>query len=162
VDPIWRMEAPLSVSATGPHRALAGERTQRCHLRPARRPGSRLCRTALVAARRAHRGAHLQGDRAAPRRALTDRVPATMVRVVINGRFLAQVQTGVQRYGRQTLLALDELLTQRPELQQALQLELAVPAGAKVPALRNVKVHVLPLFRGHIWEQVSLAWFARG
>jgi len=85
-----------------------------------------------------------------------------MVRVVINGRFLAQVQTGVQRYGRQTLLALDALLTQRPDVAQTLRCELAVPRNADVPPLQNIEVCVLPLLRGHAWEQISLAWFARG
>jgi glycosyltransferase involved in cell wall biosynthesis len=84
-----------------------------------------------------------------------------MVRIVINGRFLAQVQTGVQRYGRQTLLAFDELLTHRADLTQALHCELAVPPGADVPPLQNIKVHVLPLLRGHLWEQIALGWFAR-
>jgi glycosyltransferase involved in cell wall biosynthesis len=84
-----------------------------------------------------------------------------MVRVVINGRFLVQVQTGVQRYARETLLALDQLLTQRSDLAQQLRCELAVPAGAVAPPLQNISVHVLPFLRGHVWEQVSLAWFAR-
>jgi glycosyltransferase involved in cell wall biosynthesis len=84
-----------------------------------------------------------------------------MVRVVINGRFLAQVQTGVQRYAGETLLAFDRLLSQRHELAQQLHFELAVPAGAKVPPLHHIRVHALPFLRGHAWEQVSLAWFAR-
>jgi glycosyltransferase involved in cell wall biosynthesis len=84
-----------------------------------------------------------------------------MTRVVINGRFLAQIQTGVQRYARETLHALDELLTQRPELAQQLRFELAVPAGTKVPPLQNIGVRTLPFLRGHLWEQTSLAWFAR-
>jgi glycosyltransferase involved in cell wall biosynthesis len=85
-----------------------------------------------------------------------------MLRVVINGRFLAQVQTGVQRYARQTLAALDELLGQRPDLAQVLSCELAVPRGTDVPPLRHIDVRVLPLLSGHLWEQTSLGWFARG
>lgn len=85
-----------------------------------------------------------------------------MVRVVINGRFLAQLQTGVQRYAYETLLALDQLLAQRADLAQAFQCELAVPAGASAPPLQHVTVRTLPYLRGHAWEQISLAWFARG
>ena len=33
-----------------------------------------------------------------------------MTRVVLNGRFLAQPHTGVQRYARETVLALDALV----------------------------------------------------
>ena len=62
-----------------------------------------------------------------------------MIRVVINGRFLTQVQTGVQRYARETLLALDELLAQRADLTQQLRCELAVPADAQaVPVLQKI------------------------
>src|SRR5882672_74669 len=84
-----------------------------------------------------------------------------MVRIVINGRFLAQVQTGVQRYARETLLALDNLLTLRPDVAQQLRCELAVPAGARIPPLQNISIKVLPFLQGHVWEQVSLGWFAR-
>jgi glycosyltransferase involved in cell wall biosynthesis len=84
-----------------------------------------------------------------------------MTRVVINGRFLAQIQTGVQRYAGETLLALDQLLSQRPDVAQQLRCELAVPAGARVPPLQNIRVYTLPLLSGHLWEQTSLAWFAR-
>ncbi|HUL66984.1 MAG TPA: glycosyltransferase family 1 protein [Burkholderiaceae bacterium] len=84
-----------------------------------------------------------------------------MVRVVINGRFLVQVQTGVQRYAGETLQALDRLLSLRRDLAQQLRCELAVPRGARVPRLQNITVRTLPFLRGHAWEQVSLAWFAR-
>lgn len=85
-----------------------------------------------------------------------------MVRVVINGRFLAQLQTGVQRYAYETLLALDQLLAQRADLAQAFTCELAVPSGTSAPPLQHISVHTLPYLRGHAWEQLSLAWFARG
>jgi hypothetical protein len=39
-------------------------------------------------------------------------------RVVLNGRFLAQVQTGVQRYATETLRALDALLGRQPQLRE--------------------------------------------
>ncbi len=83
-------------------------------------------------------------------------------RIVFNGRFLAQRQTGVQRYARETLLALDCLLSQRPELRASLACELAVPAGAEVPSLQSFAVVRLPFLQGHPWEQVTLAWYARG
>lgn len=84
-----------------------------------------------------------------------------MTRVVINGRFLAQRQTGVQRYAAETLHALDELLTLRPEIGQQVTFELAVPAGAAAPPLQHIPAITLPGLQGHLWEQFTLAWFAR-
>lgn len=97
--------------------------------------------------------------RAAP----AERTLAPPPRVVVNGRFLAQPQTGVQRYARETLLALDRLLaSRRAGLPDGTLVQLAVPRGTAVPALSAIQTVVLPRWRGHLWEQLSLAWFARG
>jgi glycosyltransferase involved in cell wall biosynthesis len=82
------------------------------------------------------------------------------MRIVINGRFLTQVKTGVQRYAKETLLALDQLLDTEPALRAQLHCELAVPRHATPIALRRIPVRVLPLLSGHWWEQVTLAWHA--
>ena len=81
-----------------------------------------------------------------------------MTRVVLNGRFLAQPHTGVQRYARETVLALDALLAQQGT---DLELVLAVPAGANDLVLRHIQVRKLPWLTGHAWEQVTLPLFAR-
>jgi len=81
-----------------------------------------------------------------------------MTRVVLNGRFLAQKGTGVQRYARETLLALDSLLASPGS--DRITLELCVPAGAAAISLRHIKVTVLPWLKGHAWEQITLAWHA--
>jgi glycosyltransferase involved in cell wall biosynthesis len=78
--------------------------------------------------------------------------------VILNGRFLAQPQTGVQRYARETVLALDALL---PQQGAGLELILAVPADANELALRHIQVRRLPWLSGHAWEQVTLPLFAR-
>jgi glycosyltransferase involved in cell wall biosynthesis len=78
--------------------------------------------------------------------------------VILNGRFLAQPHTGVQRYARETVLALDELLT-RPIA--GLELVLAVPAHADELPLRHIRQRKLPWLSGHAWEQVTLPLFAR-
>jgi glycosyltransferase involved in cell wall biosynthesis len=84
-------------------------------------------------------------------------------RVVFNGRFLAQRHTGVQRYGLQTLCALDRLLGQRPSLLQGACWQLAVPRdGRELPDLAHVEVHRLPSLHGHAWEQLTLRAHARG
>lgn len=82
-----------------------------------------------------------------------------MTRVVINGRFLVQPGTGVQRYARETLLALDSLL---PSLgDAALEFVLAAPSAARAPPLANIRFVKLPGPRGHLWEQLALPLFAR-
>jgi glycosyltransferase involved in cell wall biosynthesis len=78
--------------------------------------------------------------------------------VILNGRFLAQSQTGVQRYARETVLALDSLL---PQQGAGLELVLAVPPDAAELPLRDIQVRSLPWLTGHAWEQVTLPLFAR-
>lgn len=83
-------------------------------------------------------------------------------RIVVNGRFLAQTRTGVQRYGAETLCALDRSLGRDPGRLRDTCFQLAVPLDADVPMLEHFEIHTLPWLRGHLWEQVSLARFARG
>lgn len=84
-----------------------------------------------------------------------------MPRVVFNGRFLTQTPTGVQRYAQETLLALDRQLQRQPAAAASLRLQLAVPRGARPLPLHAIETRVLPRWSGHVWEQTSLAWFAR-
>ncbi|WP_395943281.1 glycosyltransferase family 4 protein [Brevundimonas sp.] len=76
--------------------------------------------------------------------------------VFINGRFLAQPLSGVQRYAREIVRALDR----RPG---AGRYVLLVPEGADASGLnlRAIAVRVAPGGRGHVWEQTGLAWAAR-
>ncbi|HVJ60373.1 MAG TPA: glycosyltransferase family 1 protein [Burkholderiaceae bacterium] len=85
----------------------------------------------------------------------------TPARIVFNGRFLSQVATGVQRYACETLRAFDALLDDDAALRQRLACELAVPTPASAPALRRVVVRRLAGPRGHLWEQLTLARYAR-
>lgn len=83
-----------------------------------------------------------------------------MTRVVFNGRFLTQRGTGVQRYARESLLALDDLL---PRLAGSrIGFVLAVPGDAVCPPLRHMSIVKLSGLRGHLWEQVQLPLYARG
>jgi glycosyltransferase involved in cell wall biosynthesis len=82
-----------------------------------------------------------------------------MTRVILNGRFLTQSRTGVQRYAAETVLALDALLGQRgAEFEPVL----AVPPDAGELPLRHIGLRRLPWLSGHAWEQVTLPLFARG
>ncbi len=86
-----------------------------------------------------------------------------MRRIVVNGRFLAQPRTGVQRYGVETLRALDALLTRHPALLNGITWQLAIPHDAyDIPLIDNFEIQTPQFLTGHLWEQVALASFARG
>jgi glycosyltransferase involved in cell wall biosynthesis len=72
----------------------------------------------------------------------------------INGKFLSQSVTGVQRTGRELLAALDRLLARSKE---AAPWRLLVPAAAEVPELSAIEVVRVPGSRNlHAWEQLAL------
>jgi glycosyltransferase involved in cell wall biosynthesis len=80
--------------------------------------------------------------------------------VFINGRFLAQPATGVQRYAMQTLLALDKLLDEKKL--SSIEFILLIPPDARNIELRAIGIRSvgLPcLGSGHAWEQTCLAWY---
>lgn len=78
--------------------------------------------------------------------------------IVINGRFLTQPITGVQRYAHEIVRALDDLIDRSaPEVE---------PFSFQIVAPRKDLIHELPLrhidirhagnLRGHLWEQRDL------
>ncbi len=75
----------------------------------------------------------------------------------VNGRFLAQPLSGVQRYAREMVRALDR----RPDA--AARYVLLVPRGADAADLDLRAIPVRPIAGGpgHLWEQTALAWAAR-
>lgn len=77
-----------------------------------------------------------------------------MQTVYINGRFLTQRVTGIQRYSREMLLALDGVLDSRAN--SSLQFVVACPPGAPVVTLKNIKQVWVGRSSGHLWEQTSL------
>jgi glycosyltransferase involved in cell wall biosynthesis len=73
----------------------------------------------------------------------------------INGKFLLQPLTGVQRTGREMLAALDRALVNRPAPSRW---RLFVPEGAVAPKLSAIDVVPVPGPRNlHAWEQLTLA-----
>jgi glycosyltransferase involved in cell wall biosynthesis len=80
--------------------------------------------------------------------------------IFINGRFLEQSLTGVQRYGREMLAALDRMLAS--EERPGERWWLLTSGDADCPPLQRVERRVIrsPL-AGHPWEQVALARAAR-
>ncbi|MGU3359071.1 glycosyltransferase family 4 protein [Methylobacterium sp. M6A4_1b] len=83
-------------------------------------------------------------------------------RWTINGRFLAQPMTGVQRYARQIVTTLDRLVGEGGEFADAVELDLAVPRGAGSLDLQHIPVRTIGRLTGHAWEQVELPTCVRG
>lgn len=78
----------------------------------------------------------------------------------INGRFLTQRVTGIQRYAREVLAALDELVLSSPPDEFAL--EVLAPPGTVAPPLRAIPFRSVGPFHGNVWEQVTLPLLAHG
>lgn len=77
-------------------------------------------------------------------------------RIAIDGRFLTQRTTGVQRYAREIVRALDA--AEIP----GVELELICPPGAERLALAHIRQTFRGVGRGQAWEQLQLPWFAAG
>ena len=82
-----------------------------------------------------------------------------MSTIFINGKFIAQRMTGVQRYAGQIVQALDALSAEAG----AARMVLLCPPSGRPPLLRRIEVLIvgaagLPL---HVWEQLVLPWAAR-
>lgn len=74
-----------------------------------------------------------------------------MIKVVINGRFLADRMQGVVRYSRELIEALDEVAD------GAIDLQIAVPPDAHdVPNYKRIKINQFGRRKGIAWEQIDL------
>lgn len=78
--------------------------------------------------------------------------------VYINGRFLTQPLSGVQRYAEEIVRALDALAG---EGRLPHRYVLLTPPGARDLALRHIAVRVVGKRGGHMWDQVDYARAAR-
>lgn len=76
------------------------------------------------------------------------------MKVIINGRFLTQTLTGVQRYANEILLELDKIVGND-------QYILAIPPNCKAPTLNNIKVRKIGKHKDILWEQLDLAFYAK-
>lgn len=86
-----------------------------------------------------------------------------MRRVDINGRFLTQATTGVQRVAEQLVQALDRELAASPALQARYSFRLVTPAGECRPiALTHIQTAAPGHLGGQLWEQLELPMYTRG
>jgi glycosyltransferase involved in cell wall biosynthesis len=75
----------------------------------------------------------------------------------INGRFLTQRVTGVQRFALETLLALDKLLSMpHAGADRPMSVVVLAPPGATTLALQNIELRCVGPLTGHAWEQWTL------
>jgi glycosyltransferase involved in cell wall biosynthesis len=86
-----------------------------------------------------------------------------MRRVDINGRFLTQTTTGVQRAAEELVRALDRVLAASPEVRQRYSFRLLAPSGE----CRQLELTQIPTFavgrlRGQQWEQLELPALTEG
>jgi glycosyltransferase involved in cell wall biosynthesis len=80
---------------------------------------------------------------------------------VINGRFLAQRVTGVQRYASEIVTALDAILAQDKDLARRLSIRVVAPPGvSKRPALARIDYFQTDYGEGHAWDQIVLPFHA--
>ena len=84
-----------------------------------------------------------------------------MNRVFINGRYLTQSITGVQRCAAETVRALDQLIVEGEYPTDAWTFTLLVPPSAPHPVLRRMAVRAVGHARGQWWEQLELPIHAR-
>jgi glycosyltransferase involved in cell wall biosynthesis len=83
---------------------------------------------------------------------------SSMLPIYINGRFLSQPITGVQRYAAEVVTALDKLLVEgRPAHLPQGGVKLLVPQNAcQQLSLRYISTRRIGRLKGHLWEQLEL------
>ena len=85
--------------------------------------------------------------------------------ISINGRFLAQPVTGVQRFARELTQALDRKIAAGdvPAVLRGADWRLMVPSTARIDLdLAAIRPERVGGGAGHLWEQTALAWRTRG
>ena len=81
--------------------------------------------------------------------------------VYINGRFLTQAVTGVQRYAREIVKALDTLIESGQV--QDLEVSLLAPQMPLLDlSLKHIKIRKIGRLKGHLWEQLELPFYTSG
>jgi glycosyltransferase involved in cell wall biosynthesis len=81
----------------------------------------------------------------------------------INGRFLSQPATGVQRYAEEIVRALDQLLAEQNGEGERLKLELLCPPGSReLRGLKSISCMCVGHGGGHLWEQGILPQYVKG
>jgi glycosyltransferase involved in cell wall biosynthesis len=81
----------------------------------------------------------------------------------VNGRFLSQPVTGVQRYAEEIVRALDEVLSERQQQGANVSAELIhPPASRNLSGLKSIRCRQAGPGGGHLWEQTVLPLHVKG
>ncbi|MEJ0069790.1 MAG: hypothetical protein WDO24_14845 [Pseudomonadota bacterium] len=87
---------------------------------------------------------------------------ATARPLVINGRFLTQHPTGVQRFAIETVKAIDQLLTEPRYAALQDRVRLLTPRHSRALQLSHIETRACGRMRGYGWEQLELPCFSTG
>jgi glycosyltransferase involved in cell wall biosynthesis len=80
----------------------------------------------------------------------------------INGRFLTQRVTGVQRYASEIVSALDDILSEEGDTAKWPPMRLVLPPGVEMkPALSKIGICLTNFGSGHVWDQFVFPLYAR-
>jgi glycosyltransferase involved in cell wall biosynthesis len=83
-------------------------------------------------------------------------------KIYINGRFLQQPVTGVQRYARELLKAWDALLETGEIDPRRVEFHVLAPRGPIAPPrLRHISLRQVGHLSGHFWDQLELPFHTR-
>lgn len=84
-------------------------------------------------------------------------------RIAINGRFLTQPVTGVQRYAYELVRAWDAMLADGEIDPDCYKLELITPHfEMPVNEFQYISVRQVGHLSGNLWEQIELPWYTAG
>lgn len=83
------------------------------------------------------------------------------MKIYINGRFLTQHITGVQRYALEMTKAMDAIIGQDEDLEKNEYILLSPQNILYKPELKNISVLTKGIFSGYMWEQFELPMYTR-
>ena len=89
---------------------------------------------------------------------------ANQLKLYINGRFLTQSISGVQRYAYEFIKTVDERISQKDPLLSEYHIEILAPRNinqAYEVNFKNIVLHKIGTFSGHMWEQLELPFYCR-
>ncbi|AJA11290.1 putative glycosyl transferase group 1 [Sphingopyxis fribergensis] len=90
-------------------------------------------------------------------------MPSKPRKVVINGKFLSGVPTGVHRVAEELIRHAKTIVDQDPEIGRRIELSLWVPRNGEAKAKHmDMPYRVVGPFSGNLWEQITLPLRARG
>ena len=83
--------------------------------------------------------------------------------IFINARFLGEPLTGLQRWGREVLRELDEMLEEGAIERNAYSFTLLTPSQPQdAPCYKHLRLKVAGPLSSHLWEQFILPFWAKG